>query len=173
MDHRAAATEEQRARLATAAAALQRLRPAIEAAAPWPLAERFGHEPEASWGPPEVLAHVGEMLTFWLGESIRVAKSPEQPVPFGRLATDDIRIGLIARERTLPLEALFETVAAGVERWDRRLGRLTVDEAARRGVHATVGEVTVEGLVDRFVLGHFEEHVRQLETIMEDRRQDG
>jgi len=30
----------------------------LEGASRWPLAERFDHAPEASWGPREVLAHL-------------------------------------------------------------------------------------------------------------------
>ena len=44
------------------------LRSQVVAGEPWPLATAFGTEPEAAWGPPELLAHVAEMLLFWLGE---------------------------------------------------------------------------------------------------------
>src|SRR5436190_23595017 len=41
-------------------------RDAVEAAAPWPLAATFDTSEEAQWGPPEVLAHVEEMVPYWL-----------------------------------------------------------------------------------------------------------
>src|SRR4051812_50210335 len=59
-------------RLAGARDGLVELRPAVADGEPWPLAERFDTEPEASWGPREVLAHVAEMLPYWLGELERV-----------------------------------------------------------------------------------------------------
>src|SRR4029079_8422601 len=58
-------------RLADARAAYARLRPRVIAGDPWPLAEDFGTGPEASWGPREVLAHVEEMLPYWLREPPR------------------------------------------------------------------------------------------------------
>src|SRR5690348_14329895 len=55
-------------RLENAAASVVDLAPAIEAGEPWPLTEVYGPGPESAWGPREVLAHVSEMLPFWLGE---------------------------------------------------------------------------------------------------------
>ncbi|HXG40040.1 MAG TPA: DinB family protein [Candidatus Limnocylindrales bacterium] len=60
------------ARIGASARELAELRPTIEAGEPWPLAERYGDEPEATWGPREVLAHLAEMLPFWLGETERI-----------------------------------------------------------------------------------------------------
>ena len=55
-------------RLDAAAAALKDFTPAIAAGEPWPLTDVYGPGPESAWGPRELLAHVGEMLPFWLGE---------------------------------------------------------------------------------------------------------
>src|ERR1043165_2768751 len=60
------------ARLEDAVANLMGLRDEVEAGAPWPLADVWGVEPEASWGPPELLAHVEEYLRYWMGEIERV-----------------------------------------------------------------------------------------------------
>ena len=74
----------------------------VMAGEPWPLAEDYGTGPEASWGPREVLAHVEEMLSFWLGEMERVIDGDgSAPVPFGRVADDQVRIGM-------PVRAVFE-----------------------------------------------------------------
>src|SRR3990172_5370064 len=59
-------------RLAAARAAFAALQPRVTAGEPWALATAFGTEPEASWGPREVLAHTAEMLAFWLGEVERI-----------------------------------------------------------------------------------------------------
>ena len=74
-------------RLATVRQAYADLAPRVSAGDPWPLATAFGTEPEASWGPREVLAHVVEMLPYWLGELERVVDGDgTTPVPFGRMA---------------------------------------------------------------------------------------
>ncbi len=66
-------TDDVADRVRAALERFERARPAVEAAAPWPLAERFDTSEEASWGPPEVLAHVSEMLEYWRAELERVA----------------------------------------------------------------------------------------------------
>ena len=55
-------------RLAAARAGLAATRPAVEAGAPWPLAETFDDSAEARWGPGEVLSHLAEMVPYWLGD---------------------------------------------------------------------------------------------------------
>src|SRR3970040_637826 len=107
----------QAARLEAAAAAILALRDRVERARPWPLAELYGTEAEASWGPPELLAHLEEMLPYWLGEMERILDGPpDAAVPFGRVATDDVRIGVIGRDRTVPLRELLAPLEADATR---------------------------------------------------------
>lgn len=158
------------ARLRAARAAIDALRAPIAAREPWPLAEAFGTEPEASWGPREVLAHTAEMLPYWLGEYERVVDAGRRPgdgAPFGRTAANPLRIGILERDRTLPLRELFDRIATGIERWERRLAAADAGSAGdAAGVHSTLGEMTADALRDRFVVRHLEEHVTQLEEIL-------
>lgn len=154
-------------RLADARAALAALRPRIAGDEPWPLAEAFGTEPEASWGPREVLAHLAEMLSFWLGELERVVDGEgSSPVPFGRVADDASRIGLIGRDRSLPLRVLFDRVDAGISGWMVRLPTLTEADRERVGLHPRLGDMAVGRMCGRFIVGHTGEHIAQLESIL-------
>jgi hypothetical protein len=153
-------------RIDAAAAAIESRRPVVEASMPWPLSPVFGVEPEAAWGPPEVLAHLAEMLPFWLGEAERVLAGAPEPVPFGRVASDQLRIGVIGRDRSLPPIELFGRVASGAGRWSRRLAALDDANLEKRGIHPTLGEMTVATIAERFVASHLEEHVRQLDEIL-------
>jgi hypothetical protein len=147
---------------------LEATRPAVEAGAPWPLAEVFDHSDEARWGPGEVLAHVAEMIPFWLGEMERVLAGTPDPVPFGRVATDSVRIGVLERDRTLPPGALYDRILNDLGLLERRLATLTADDLARVGLHPRVGEMTVGAMPDRFIAGHLAEHVVQLEALLAD-----
>ena len=155
-------------RLRAARAAYTDLAPRVAAGEPWPLATVFGAEPEASWGPREVLAHVAEMLPYWLGELERIVDGADGggPVSFGRNADDPVRIGYIERDRSLPLRVLFGRVDAGLRDWGDRLTTLTADEGSRPGRHPRLGEMPASGIMDRFVVGHAEEHVAQLEDLL-------
>jgi hypothetical protein len=150
-------------RLEAAVGDLARLAPAVQAGAPWPLADVFGIEPEASWGPPEVLAHVAEMLPFWLGEMERILEGPAGgPVPFGRTQDDAVRLAVIGRDRTVPARELFARITADGGRVAGRARELSGAEAARTGLHPRLGEMTVGHVLERFVVTHVEDHVRQL-----------
>ena len=159
-------------RLAATRAAFDALRAPVAAGEPWPLAEAFGTEPEASWGPREVLAHTAEMLPYWMGELERVVeatgRSGSGPAAFGRTAADALRIGILERDRTLPLRELFARIATGIARWEQRLGQLAPGEGDAPGRHPTLGEMTADQLLARFVLTHLEEHARQLEAILDE-----
>ncbi|HEX6868002.1 MAG TPA: DinB family protein, partial [Candidatus Limnocylindrales bacterium] len=130
-------------RLADARAAYAALTDRLLGGEPWPLATDFGTGPEASWGPREVLAHLVEMLPFWLGELERVVDGDgATPVPFGRIADDTVRIGMIGRERTLPMRVLVARLDAGITAWMERLPGLTDADRARVGLHPRLGEMT-------------------------------
>ena len=154
-------------RLEDAAANLAALRGQVAAGAPWPLADVWGVEPEASWGPPELLAHVEEYVRYWMGEIERVLGGDgTAPVPFGRVATDTIRLSVIGRDRTLPFRELFARIEADAARVAGRLGQLSEAEAATMGLHPTRGEMSVRQMLEPFLVGHTEGHVNQLREIL-------
>jgi hypothetical protein len=157
-------------RMHEGAARLATTRPGVVAGAPWPLAARFDDAPEAEWGPPEVLAHVAEMIPFWQGEMERILAGPSSgadgPVRFGRLATDTNRLGILERDRSLPPAELYDRIDAALERFGRRLATLTPDELDRQGVHPRRGEMTVADIADTFVVSHLADHAVQLEGIL-------
>jgi hypothetical protein len=151
-------------RLEAASDRLRGLATRLESGGPWPLAERFDHAPEAAWGPRETLAHLEEMLSFWLGEAERVIDMSDGPAPFGRVATDGLRLAVIERDRTLPIRELVARVQNGITRWRTRWAELDDTDRGRTGVHATLGGLQVAEIGTRFVAHHLEEHLDQLEA---------
>lgn len=155
-------------RIATARRGYADLAPRVIAGEPWPLATAFGTEPEAEWGPREVLAHVEEMLPFWLGELERVVDPATAPGPvaFGRIADDTARVAIIERDRSLPLGVLFARIDSGLRDWADRLATLTDAEGDRIGLHPRLGEMPARAIPERFVVGHAEDHIAQLEATL-------
>jgi hypothetical protein len=150
-------------RLEASRAALIVLRQDVERREPWPLSQVYGAEPESNWGPKEVLAHVAEMVPYWLDQIEVVLTAPADGVPFGRVATDPKRIDRIGRDRTLPAGELFDRIDRAMADAARLQRRLDADAKGRRGTHPRLGEMTIDAMVERFIVGHLEEHVRQLE----------
>jgi hypothetical protein len=109
------------------------------------------------------------MLPFWRGEIERILAGPVEPVPFGRVASNELRIGVIERDRSLPIRELYGRLESDAERLTRRLGELSPAETARIGLHPTLGALTVQQAAERFVAGHLEEHGAQLATIVDGR----
>ena len=138
------------------------LRAELETGAPWPLAADFGTGPEASWGPPEVLAHVAEMLPFWLGQVERIVASADAVTPFGRVADDPARLTAIEVDRRLPIGDLLERIGSAASVYVERLARLSDADLKRIGVHPRLGEMPVDQILERFAAAHAVDHLNQL-----------
>jgi hypothetical protein len=150
-------------RLDAAADAMVELGPALAAGEPWSMAEQVGPGPESSWGPREVLAHVAEMLPFWMGEiELILDAAGGEPRGFGRLEDDPLRVSIISRDRGFPARELLGRVEAEAKRVARRLRAFGDEDAAAVGRHVTRGDLTVREIAERLIVGHLEGHVTQL-----------
>jgi hypothetical protein len=87
------------------------------------------------------------------------------PVPFGRTKGDPERIGAIERDRREPVSVLWADTRTGIAGLRTFLGTMQQDQWAIRGLHPTRGAITVDELVERFLVGHLEEHADQLERL--------
>jgi hypothetical protein len=154
-------------RIAEAGADLIALRSDLLAGEPWPLSATYGTEPEADWGPREVLAHVNEMLAYWTSELTQVVAGDGSggPVSFGRVASDPVRLARIAADRERPAGELLDAIATNIE---ATTGFIEPGALERVGEHPTRGEITVAASLDRFIASHLEDHVRQLRSILAD-----
>ena len=160
-------------RLEAAAAAVADLAPAIDAGEPWPLTAVYGPGPESTWGPREVLAHLAEMLPFWMGEielvlaeSGRAGGGASEPPSFGRTEADPLRVEVIGRDRMFPARELIDRVDVDGSRVARRLRSISDTEAATLGRHVTRGDLAVQEMAERFLVTHIEGHVEQLKEIL-------
>jgi len=144
--------------------AMLELGPQLAAGEPWGTAAQVGPGPESSWGPREVLAHVAEMLPFWMGEIelILDAGGGAEPLGFGRLEADEVRIAIITRDRDFPARELLSRVESEGRRVARRFRAFGELEATAVGRHVTRGDLTVREIAERLIVGHLEGHVSQL-----------
>jgi hypothetical protein len=154
---------EQVERMRTARDNLVRMRNRIELSAPPP--DELPRRRE--WVAREALAHIDEMLIYWLGEIERVLAGPIEPVPFGRPPTDLIRTLTIDRDRTLPVAELYTRLDHSLERVLRRLLELDERQASRKGLHKQRGEMTVKQIVEVMLAAHIEEHCRQIAVALD------
>ena len=118
------------------------------------------------WDAGQVWAHTAEFPGYWLREVATVVDGWRgEPVPFGRVKTDPERIAAIERNRATDPALLAARVRAGIAAIRDRLATLPPQAWDARGVHSTLGEMSLERIVDEFLVGHLEEHATQLETL--------
>lgn len=120
---------------------------------------------EERWDAGQVWAHLAEFVPYWIAEGRKVCDAAAvEPVPFGRVKTDAGRIAAIERRRGEAVDLLAAKVLD-----DLQLLRGFLQEAdgawQRRGVHSRLGEMPLTSIVEEFLVGHLEEHVRQLEAL--------
>lgn len=142
---------------------LVRMRGLVEASRPLP----DGLPRRREWVAREILAHIDEMLPYWLGEIERVIDGPVELVAFGREPHDLVRRLTVSRDRTLPVHELYARLDNSLERVLRRLLEIDERQANRRGVHQTRGEMTVRQIVNTMLAAHLEEHCRQIAAAIE------
>ena len=117
------------------------------------------------WERGQVWAHLSEFIPYWIAEAgpvLRVQPS-DAPVPFGRTKRDLERIGAIERNRHEPVVLLWDDTRNDIAALRAFLTTIGPDQWETTGVHPTLGPMTVDALVERFLVGHLEEHADQLE----------
>ena len=154
-------------RLEAAGAQLASTRQRVDEGSPWPVGAVAEGGGEGEWGPTEVLAHVAEMLQFWLGEMERVivgadGRGGSGQAIFGRTAGDSLRAMTVVRDSTLPVRELYDRIASVLGRYRGRIPELTEAQIQRRGLHPIRGEMSVPQLLELLAVAHLEGHAEQL-----------
>lgn len=128
-------------------------------------------DPGASeqWEAGQVWAHLAEFPAFW-HEQIRTIVAAQGgattgPIPFGRLKTDAGRTDPIERERRTAPSDLLARVTSQIADLSTTLTALPADAWGATGLHPTLGEMSLPAVLERFVLGHLEEHADQLDGL--------
>jgi hypothetical protein len=145
-------------RLRVARDRLVRLRSKVEMSPPPPDDLPRNRE----WVARETLAHIDEMLPYWMGEIERILAAPAEQAPFGRVPSDLIRLLTVDRDRSLPVAELYARLDFHLERVVRRLLEFDDRQCARRGSHKVRGDMTIRQIVDEMLADHIEEHCNQM-----------
>jgi hypothetical protein len=121
------------------------------------------------WDAGQVWAHLAEFPGYWLDQFEALlnarARGEREPIPFGRLRTDPGRVGAIERDRHEAAGRLHARVDAGIVELERFVGRLMPQDWSTLGLHPTLGPLRLAEMIERFVVGHLEEHADQLDEL--------
>ena len=123
--------------------------------------EALYREPtDGEWSIMQNLAHVAEMLPYWAHQAEAIDRAPGQP--FGRTHDDPVRIGEIDAHANDVLELTLTRIQAAADECIAVLRGLPMEAWAKSGIHPSRGEMTVEQMIDAFVVGHVTAHARQI-----------
>lgn len=118
------------------------------------------------WSATEVLVHVVEYLPYWARVAREVAAREVAGIPFGRTHDDPARIAAVAEHARDPLAAVIPRIRESLRECVALLRTIPPERWTRSGRHGRRGEMTVEEVIDHFLLRHTEEHAAQAEAAM-------
>lgn len=120
------------------------------------------------WDAGQVWSHLSEILGYWQREvDMLVARQSPDAVPFGRVKSDAGRIAAVDARRHEPAADNWERVTPAIAELRAFLEQSTPQTWALRGHHSARGEMSMERIVDEFMVGHLEEHAEQLDGLTE------
>lgn len=126
------------------------------------------------WEAGQVWAHVAEFPSYWLGQvrSILEARAGgrTEAVPFGRIRTDPGRLAAIEGDRHTDPAALLERVRTSLAEVVDTVRDLPAEAWTAQGRHPRAGDMSVGGIVERFVVSHLEEHADTIDALRRDSR---
>jgi hypothetical protein len=142
-----------------------RLATAADAAPPPGSLTDADAETGEQWERGQVWAHLSEFIPYWIAQAgpVLLDRRSDAVVPFGRTKRDPERIGAIERDRHQQVSSLWGETRRDIAALRTFLSTIGPDQWATSGVHPTLGPMTVDELVERFLVGHLEEHADQLE----------
>jgi uncharacterized damage-inducible protein DinB len=114
------------------------------------------------WPVMSTLAHLAELLPYWAHQAQGIASQPGKP--FGRTHDDPDRIGAVQAHGHDSLDTAVNRIRAGLEECVSVLRALPAQAWASAGQHPSRGMMTIEQLVDAFLVSHAEEHSVQIQS---------
>jgi len=118
------------------------------------------------WSVFMILAHLAELLPYWAHQACDVAMRSQNDAPFGRTHDDPDRIAAVEARTDSTLEQIVPRVRAALSTAAAALRTIPAEGWVRTGRHARRGEMTVQQIVDQFLVEHVEEHLHQAEAVL-------
>src|SRR5262245_54125312 len=119
------------------------------------------------WDAGQVWSHLAEILGYWQREvDALVARQAAEAVPFGRVKSDAGRIAAVEARRHEPVPSNWAQVTPAIAKLRQFLDQSTPRTWELHGLHSARGDMSMERIVDEFMVGHLEEHADQLDVLL-------
>jgi uncharacterized damage-inducible protein DinB len=117
------------------------------------------------WSVMQILGHVAEFVPYWAGQAQAIALRPANGQPFGRPTNDPDRLEAVDKYVNDPPRKIVPLLRTGLSEAQALLRAIPEEGWQRTARHPTRGEMTVEQIVDQFLIDHVVEHSRQLDAV--------
>jgi uncharacterized damage-inducible protein DinB len=122
-------------------------------------------EPQpGEWPVMSTLAHLQELLPYWAHQALGVVNDPDRP--FGRTHSDPVRIGAVEEHGHDSLDAMVSRIRVSLDECLATLRSLPLEGWSCVGHSPSRGTMTVEQIVDAFLVRHVEEHAAQTQSTL-------
>jgi uncharacterized damage-inducible protein DinB len=116
------------------------------------------------WPVMSTMAHVAELLPYWAHQAERIARNPG--AAFGRSHDDPDRVGAVEQHGHDEVQTIVPRIRASLTECVGTLRSLAPEAWSTTGQHPRRGPMSVEQLVDAFLVDHIEEHAAQIKATL-------
>ena len=129
-------------------------------------AEVLYREPApGEWPVMSTLAHLSELLPYWAQEAAAIAHAPG--AAFGRTHDDPRRLGAITEHGRDSASDIALRIRDALRQCVLTLRAIPPEQWSSAGLHPRRGSMTVEQVVDDFLIAHAEEHAAQIQSTLD------
>jgi hypothetical protein len=129
--------------------------------------QRFRTAPgENEWSALQVLGHMTEMIPYWLSHCRTVIGAAEPP-HFGRTLDAPERLAAVDPAALRDPVELMRLLGIEVRNAARTIRQFSPAERQKKGIHIRQGVMTVDDMLERFILTHAQDHLAQVQTALQ------
>ncbi len=121
---------------------------------------------KTDWSAMQVMGHVVEMIPFWLRQCDILIAATDAPPAFGRTAENADRLAGVARGAAGDPQEFLRVLNIEVEQAANDIRLMSASERGKVGIHPKRGEMTVEQIVETFIVAHAEDHLAQVREVL-------
>jgi uncharacterized damage-inducible protein DinB len=133
----------------------------IDTAQGLPAQTLYAEPAPSEWPVMSILAHVVELMPYWAQQALEVSRRSADSQPFGRTHDDPDRIGAVQQHSHDTLDSMLPRLQTACTQAIEALQHIPPEGWKRTARHANRGDMSVEQIVDQFLVTHVEEHLAQ------------
>lgn len=122
--------------------------------------ELYDPPKEGEWSSAQILGHIGELETFWMGKAVQLAKRDGIKVDRTE-AEAAVRLKAVEEKRSASKSELIKYLEDSHQQTLASLGEIAIQDLTKRG-ELRGKPVIVEELINGYVIGHMESHLTQI-----------